>query len=150
MIPEPLRVLLVEDNPGDIRLFEEALLHVPDLQIEHIAHTGKDLRETLTTKPNCADLIFMDINLPDECGFDLLAELKTDKNWQQTPILILSGSKAAQDIQNAYQLGANSYLHKPPTLEGCISMLKSVSAFWGNTVRLSTRLDQNSIPEARA
>ncbi len=137
----PFVVLLVEDNPGDIRLIIEALkessrtikLHVVENGIEalHFLRKEKNYRENPTP-----DLIFLDLNLPKKNGREVLAEIKEDINLKQIPVIVLTISSAEDDIVNAYENHANCYITKPLDLDEFVKKILNVIEFWSSIIRL--------------
>jgi CheY-like chemotaxis protein len=134
-------VLLVEDNPGDVRLTIEALeenkFHV-DLDV---VKDGIEALEFLRQQGQYAearrpDLILLDLNLPRKDGREVLAEIKSDPDLQRIPVVILTTSQAEEDILKTYNLHANCYVTKPVDLDQFIKVVKSIEEFWFTIVRL--------------
>jgi two-component system, chemotaxis family, response regulator Rcp1 len=136
-----VEILLVEDNPGDVRLTREALLegklqntlHVVDDGLKALAFLRQEGVYAESPRP---DLILLDLNLPRMSGTELLAHLKTDKGLKNIPVVILTSSRAEQDVLRAYELRANCYVTKPVDLDQFITVVKSIENFWFNIVRL--------------
>lgn len=130
-----INVLLVEDNPGDVRLTREAFrdadisigLHVASDGVEALAFLKNQGDHALAPRP---DLILLDLNLPRMSGREVLASIKEDALLKTIPTVILTTSKAEADILNSYELRANSYLSKPVLLEAFYILIKSVNDFW--------------------
>ncbi len=130
-----INVLLVEDNPGDVRLTREAFrdadisirLHVASDGVEAMAFLKNQGEHALALRP---DLILLDLNLPRMNGREVLASIKEDALLKTIPTVILTTSKAEADILNSYELRANSYLSKPVLLEDFYILIKSVNDFW--------------------
>jgi len=131
----PIDVLLVEDNPGDVRLTQEALKEgrleielsvTPDgvEALEFLHQTGK-----YTDAPR-PDLILLDLNLPRKSGREVLSEIKSDPELKNIPVLVMTTSTAEQDISRAYSLNANCYIAKPLELEDFIAVVQSIEDFW--------------------
>jgi two-component system, chemotaxis family, response regulator Rcp1 len=134
-------ILLVEDNPGDVRLTREALKEGKVLNTLHVVGDGIDALEFLRhkglyTKVPHPDIILLDLNLPRMDGRELLAEIKTDPNLRRIPVVILTTSKAEEDIIKSYDLHANCYITKPVDLDQFITVVKSVEEFWFTIVKL--------------
>lgn len=136
-----LDILLVEDNPGDVRLTMEALkeakllnriINVPD-GVEALAYLRREGKYSEATRP---DLILLDLNLPKKDGREVLEEIKNDAHLKRIPVVILTTSRAEQDILKAYNLHANCYITKPVDLDQFIKVAKSIDDFWFTMVRL--------------
>ncbi|HIE30944.1 MAG TPA: response regulator [Methanosarcinales archaeon] len=141
MIGKPIEILLVEDNPGDVRLTLEAL---NDGKMKNNMHVAKDGVEALQflqrvgkyADAPCIDLILLDLNLPKKDGREVLAEIKADEDLKHIPVIVLTTSMAEQDIFRAYDLHANCYVTKPINLDQFIKVVKSIEEFWLTVVRL--------------
>ena len=137
----PIEILLVEDNPGDVRLTREALrdgkvrnnLSVADDGVEALAFLRRTGKHANAPRP---DLILLDLNLPRLSGREVLAQIKEDPELQSIPVVILTTSQAEQDIVRAYQLNANCYVSKPVDLDQFITVIKSIENFWLTVVKL--------------
>lgn len=136
-----VEILLVEDNPGDVRLTLEAFreakvcntLHtVPD-GVEAMAFLRKEGKYEKVPSP---DLILLDLNLPRKDGREVLAELKADEELKHIPVVVLTSSQAEQDIARSYELQASCYVTKPLDLDQFISVVKSIGDFWLAIVKL--------------
>lgn len=138
----PIEILLVEDNPGDVRLTREALkdakvrntLHVAMDGVEAIAFLRKQGKYAAVPRP---DLILLDLNLPKKNGREVLEEIKHDDALRHIPIVILTTSQAERDIAESYRLHANAYVTKPVDLEQFLTVVKSIEQFWLEIVKLS-------------
>ena len=136
-----LQVLLVEDNPGDVRLTEEAFKDAK-VQLEmHVAVDGIEAMEFLRREGKFAqsprpDLILLDLNLPRKDGRDVLAEIKGDPLLMTIPVVILTTSASDVDIESSYMLHANCYISKPVDMEGFLTVVKSIDDFWLSVVKL--------------
>ena len=141
---EPIDILLVEDNPGDARLAAEAL---KDSKINNTLHTVVDGEEALkflhkSEKYKDAitpDLILLDLNLPKIDGREVLDEIKKDENLRLIPVVILTTSRAEEDIIKSYKLHANCYISKPLDLDQFMKVVKSIEDFWLSIVKLPTK-----------
>jgi CheY-like chemotaxis protein len=136
-----IEILLVEDNPGDVRLTKEALQDakvrntmetVPD-GVEAMAFLRKEGRYQHSTRP---DLILLDLNLPKKSGLEVLKEVKADEDLRRIPVVVLTTSQAEQDIVKSYDLHANAYIAKPVELCQFIAVVKAIEDFWLEIVRL--------------
>ena len=136
-----VEILLVEDNPGDVRLIREAFsrvetlcnLHVAQDGIEALAFLNREGRHASAVRPG---LILLDLNLPRKDGREVLAQIKGDESLRRIPVVILSGSDDRQDIFLSYDLHGNCYITKPFDLDEFIRVARSIQEFWLNTVRL--------------
>ena len=137
----PIQVLLVEDNPGDARLAREALAD-SKLRLEVVeAHDGEVaidvLRKAHTSEcGRLPDLILLDLNLPRKDGREVLADVKNSLEWKHIPVVVLTSSKAEEDILATYQLHANAYISKPIDLAQMERVVKEIKDFWFTIVRL--------------
>jgi two-component system, chemotaxis family, response regulator Rcp1 len=133
----PIEILLVEDNPGDVRLTIEALRDSKVRNNLQVASDGvqalERLRATGSARP---DLILLDLNLPKKDGREVLAEIKADPSLKTIPVVILTTSRAEQDVLRTYELQANCYITKPVDLEQFITVVKSIEHFWLTIVTL--------------
>jgi CheY-like chemotaxis protein len=138
----PIEILLVEDNPGDVRLTKEALkdakvrnnLHVAMDGVEALAFLRKQGKFGAAVRP---DLILLDLNLPKKNGREVLEEVKRDPALQHIPIVILTTSQAEQDVLESYRLRANAYVTKPVDLDQFLKVVGSIEEFWLEIVKLS-------------
>ena len=143
MIPSssPIEVLLVEDNPGDVRLTREALKEgkvcnnlsvVPD-GVQAMAFLRREGPYAAAPRP---DVILLDLNLPRKDGREVLEEVKGDPELRTIPVVVLTSSEAERDIARAYALHANCYITKPVDLDQFITVVKSIEDFWFSIVKL--------------
>lgn len=136
----PVRVLMVEDNPGDVVLTREAMRHVRMLDGFVSAESGEQALQVLRHQEPYADalrpdLILLDLNMPGMDGRVLLAQLKADPGLKPIPVIVLTTSNSPQDVETAYRLGASSYLIKPVTFEGVVELMRRLESFWVATVK---------------
>ncbi len=134
-------ILLVEDNPGDVFLTQEALREGKFPHRLSVAEDGEQAMRFLRkegTYKNAPqpDLILMDLNLPKKDGREVLEEVKNDPGLRHIPVIVLTMSEADQDIARAYKLHANCYLTKPIQMDDFLNMIRSVEDFWLRVVRL--------------
>lgn len=130
-----IRILLVEDNPGDVRLTQEALQEFKTPCSLQIATDGENAIECLRKsakngKQSLPDIILLDLNLPKMNGHEVLEEVKTNPLYKTIPIIVLSASKSQEDINRAYGLGANAYIAKPLDIDSYFSTMKALEDFW--------------------
>ncbi len=143
-VEKPIEILLVEDNPGDVRLTMEALkeskihnmLRVVEDGIEAILFLRKQGKYASMPQP---DLILLDLKLPRKSGDEVLAEIKSDKDLKRIPVVILTSSKSEEDILKSYNLYANCYITKPVDLDGFMNVVRSIEEFWLTIVKLPPR-----------
>jgi chemotaxis family two-component system response regulator Rcp1 len=138
---KPVEILLVEDNPGDVRLTMEALKEGRLLNHVSVAEDGVEALAFLRQEGKYADevrpdLILLDLNLPKKDGREVLAEIKEDPELRQIPVVVLTTSMAEQDVLGTYDLHANCYINKPVDFEQFIKVVKSVGDFWFSVVIL--------------
>ena len=136
-----INILLVEDNPGDARLAKEALKEGKVNNQLHIVYDGTEATDFLFKRNKYKDaprpdLIILDLNLPKKDGREVLAEIKEDENLKSIPVVILTTSKAEEDILRAYNLHANCYITKPLDLNKFLEVVKSIEDFWFSIVAL--------------
>jgi chemotaxis family two-component system response regulator Rcp1 len=137
----PIEILLVEDNPGDVRLTMEGLkegkvrnnLHVARDGVEAMAFLRREGQFENAVRP---DLILLDLNLPRKDGREVLTDIKMDPELKTIPVVVLTTSRAEQDVLYSYQLQANCYITKPVDLEQFITVVKSIEDFWLTIVTL--------------
>jgi len=139
-----IEILLVEDNPGDVRLTIEGLNEGKVRNNLHVARDGVEALEFLRRQGRFADavrpdLILLDLNLPRMDGREVLAEIKSDADLKTIPVVVLTTSRAEQDILHSYQLQANCYITKPVDLEQFITVVRSIEDFWLTIVTLPNR-----------
>jgi chemotaxis family two-component system response regulator Rcp1 len=138
---KPIDILLVEDNPGDSRLAIEALkesklrnnLHIVTDGIEAMDFLYKKGKHLQVPRP---DLILLDLNLPKKDGREVLAEIKSDPDLKRIPVVILTISKAEEDVLKTYNLHANCFITKPLDLNQFVTVIKSIEDFWLTIVKL--------------
>lgn len=139
----PIEILFVEDNPGDVRLTLEAMkenkmyinTHVVEDGVEAMAFLHREGKYSGAPRP---DLILLDLNLPKKDGREVLAEVKADADLKRIPVVILTTSQAEEDIIRTYELHANCYVTKPVDLDQFIRVVKYIEEFWLTIVRLPT------------
>ena len=137
----PIEILLVEDNLGDMRLTEEALkegkvynnLHWAKDGVEALEFLKREGKHESAPRP---DIILLDLNLPRKDGREVLEEIKTDDDLKQIPVVVLTTSKAEEDVLRSYALHANCYVTKPVDLEKFIVVVQSIDRFWLTVVTL--------------
>lgn len=137
----PVEILLVEDNPGDIRLIVEVLkegkvrnsLHVVEDGEQALAYLRRQGAYEQSVRP---DVILLDLNLPKIDGHGVLEVIKEDDSLKHIPVIVLTTSEADQDILKAYNLHANCYIRKPVNLDDFLTVVRSIENFWLSIVKL--------------
>lgn len=139
-----IEILLVDDNKGDVRLAMETLReskihnHVNVVRdgVEAMAYLHKEGKFANAVRP---DLIFLDLNMPRKDGREVLAEVKSDSEFKQIPVVILTISQAEQDIFKSYNLHANCFITKPVDLQQFVKVVQTIEEFWFTIVKLPPR-----------
>ncbi|MEJ2157784.1 MAG: response regulator [Desulfobacteraceae bacterium] len=138
-------ILLIEDNPGDIRLVREALgeygmPHRLEVVVDGVAALEYLGREKSSLKDSLPDLILLDLNLPKKDGREVLTAIKADADLRRIPVVVFSSSEAAEDIVGAYDQHANCYICKPLDLDQFIQVVGLIVRFWIDAVKLPTKV----------
>ncbi|MBV9611343.1 MAG: response regulator [Acidobacteriaceae bacterium] len=128
-------ILIIEDNPGDVRLMREALRELQPPVVIHVATDTSEALECLQQAEQWRDgqrlhLIFLDFNLPKSDSRQLLKQIKEHEHWRLIPLAVLTTSDAARDVRDAYELYANCYLRKPLDLDGFFNTIRQATRFW--------------------
>ena len=139
---EKPRILLIEDNPGDIRLTQEALKESQTEIHLDVVSDGEQALDFLMKRnkyvtANRPHIILLDLNLPRKNGIEVLKEVKVNDSLKRIPIIVLTTSDADHDISKAYNLHANCYILKPVDFDDFAKVIKLIETFWFNTVQLS-------------
>ncbi len=137
----PIEILLVEDNPGDVRLTQEAVREAKIRNTLNVVNDGEQAIAYVRRQGEFADrprpdLILLDLNLPRKDGREVLQDLKCDPDLHRIPVVVLTSSEAEQDILRTYDLYANAYVTKPVDLEQFMHVVSSIQDFWLNIVKL--------------
>ena len=143
-LSRPVEILMVEDNPGTVRLTQEVMrdsrvrnaMYVVDDGVEALAFLRKQGRYASAPRP---DLVLLDLNLPRKDGRETLAEMKQDEELKRIPVVVLTTSRSEDDVLRAYDLHANCYLTKPVGLEDFVKVVKSIENFWIEMATLPPR-----------
>ena len=138
---DTIEILLIEDNPGDVRLTMEALAQAKVHNRLWVAHDGETALDILrgggpdgsVPRP---DLVLLDLNLPGFSGLDVLREMKSDEALRSVPVVILSSSAAEQDVVKSYDLHANCYVTKPIDFTQFVGVVHAIEQFWFSIVKL--------------
>ncbi len=142
-IREPITLLVADDDPDDRFLIEEALRGNRAIREIHCVENGEELldylrqqgRYTDSTNPR-PDVILLDLNMPRKDGRQALQEIKTDPELQHIPIVVLTTSKAEEDVQRSYKLGVNSFITKPVRFDDFVEIMRIFGKYWFETVEL--------------
>jgi CheY-like chemotaxis protein len=137
----PIRILLVEDSPGDVRLTQEILRDAKIANDLYVVGDGEAAMEFLHQEGEHEDaprpdLVLLDLNLPRKDGREVLAEMAEDDELRGLPVIVLTTSAAERDILRSYELAANAYITKPIDLNEFITVVRSIESFWLSIVRL--------------
>ena len=137
----PIEILLVEDNPGDVRLTKEAIREAKIRNRLNVVRDGEEAVAYVRRQGEFADqprpdLILLDLNLPKKDGREVLQDLKSDPDLHRIPVVVLTSSAAEQDILSTYDLYANAYVTKPVDLEQFMHVVSSIQEFWLSVVKL--------------
>ncbi|MBF0416982.1 MAG: response regulator [Magnetococcales bacterium] len=143
---KPVEILLVEDSPADVELTREALADSKLLNRLHVVENGEDAiaflrRQGRYASANKPDVVLLDLNLPRKDGREVLEEIKGDPELKAIPVVVLTTSRADEDILRSYQLHANCYITKPVDLNQFFAVVKSVENFWFSVVKLPPKID---------
>ncbi len=138
---EPIEILLAEDNPGDVRLTQQALKDSKMRNNLHVVGDGEEAiaflrRRTPYENAPRPGLFLLDLNMPKKDGKEVLEEIKDDAVLRTIPTVVLTTSKADQDVLRAYELHANAYITKPVDFEQFMDVVKGIREFWLTIVRL--------------
>ncbi len=136
-----IQILLVEDNPGDVRLTQEALREGKNANTMHVVGDGEEALSFLYQEGKYEgavrpDIILLDINLPKKGGLEVLDQIKKDDNLKRIPVVMLTTSGADRDILKAYNLHANCYITKPVNIDDFNAAIKAIEDFWFIAVKL--------------
>jgi len=139
MAAPPFDILLVEDNPADVRLTQEAFKDTRVTNRLHVARDGVEalgmLRDATGAVPR-PDLILLDLNLPRKDGREVLQDIKQDEALRHIPVVVLSTSHSEHDVARSYRLGANAFVTKPVDVDRFFQVIRALEQFWLDTARL--------------
>ena len=140
----PIEVLLVEDDPGDVLMTQEAFKDYKVANNLNVVTNGEDAISYLRKQGSFAeartpDLVLLDLNLPRRDGREVLREIKGDADLRRIPIVILTTSDAEDDVLGSYDLHANAYVRKPVDFEQFVTAVRAIDDFFISVVRLPTR-----------
>ena len=137
----PVDILLVEDNPGDVRLTKEAFKEARIPIVMNVAMDGEEAMAYLNRQPpfenaSRPDFILLDLNIPKRDGREVLEMIKNDKSLRNIPVVVLTTSNAEQDIAKTYSLNVNAYINKPVDFDRFFEIVQKIEDFWLMTVAL--------------
>ncbi|HET9074508.1 MAG TPA: response regulator [Solirubrobacteraceae bacterium] len=139
---KPIVVLLVEDDPGDVMLVQEAMSHDKLSNELHTVSDGVLALEHLRNPENpLPDLILLDLNLPRKSGQEVLAEIRADPRLSRIPVVVLTTSDAEADVLSSYELHANAYVTKPVDFNRFLEVVREIDNFFVSIVKLPSRSD---------
>lgn len=144
----PIEILLIEDNPADIRLTQEAFREARLQNTIHVVQDGVSamafIRQTAPyQQAPRPDLILLDLNLPKKDGREVLREMKADPHTRTIPVVVLTTSDDEEDVLRSYDLHANAYLVKPIDVLQFITMIRSLESFWLSVVKLPPKVSES-------
>ena len=145
-VSNPYRILYVDDNPGDRRLFQEALSGRSGVALQ-LASSGEQLLEIMES-PELPNLILMDWNLPGITGFDLLGRLKSDSTSQAIPIVVFTTSLSPESVIDIYNARANCIVEKPIGFDAFLELVRNIEEFWLRTSLLPLNLGREASARA--
>ena len=141
ILSQPVDILLVEDNPGDVRLTQEAFRESKLTIRLNVVMDGEDALNYLFRRPpyenaTRPDMILLDLNIPKKDGREVLEEIKQDESLRYVPVIILTTSNAEQDIVKTYNLKVNAYINKPVDFDRFFDIVQKIETFWLMTATL--------------
>ena len=137
-----ITILLADDDPDDRLLVQEAFQENHLLNVVNTVEDGEELMEYLHKKGKFADtavrpnMILLDLNMPRKSGLEALQEIKADPEFRSIPVIVLTTSKAEEDVIRSYDLGVNSFIVKPVTFESLVALVKTLGNYWFQIVEL--------------
>lgn len=140
MSPHSLRthhtILIADDDEDDRLLIEEALLSTGIDAELHLVEDGEEALLHLQAAETLPSLVVLDLNMPRRNGLEVLQEIRSSAEWRQLPVVILTTSRAQEDLLRSYKLGGNSFVTKPLSFEGLVEIMNSFKTYWFETVTL--------------
>ena len=136
MKSQPVSILVADDDEEDRQLIKEALQESRLLNPLEFANDGEELLHRLQSKKELPGLILLDLNMPKKDGREALREIKSNPDFKRIPVIILTTSKAEEDIYRTYNLGVNSFITKPVTFTALVDVLNKVAQYWFEIVEL--------------
>ena len=136
MTTQPVRILVADDDAEDCELIKEALEESRLINPIEFVRDGEELMAYLHKSPELPGLILLDLNMPKKDGREALREIKSDPRLRSIPVIILTTSKAEEDVYRTYNLGVNSFITKPVTFSTLVEVLNKVAQYWFEIVQL--------------
>ncbi|MXV61258.1 response regulator [Natronorubrum sp. JWXQ-INN-674] len=138
---EPIEILLVEDNPGDVQLIERAVESTATETVLHVVDNGDDAVTALTERDgddavSPPDIVLLDLGLPGKDGHEILDAIRSSQDLRSLPVIVLTSSDASDDIAGCYDAEANAYVTKPTDVNEFAAVVEAVEAFWFDHVQL--------------
>jgi CheY-like chemotaxis protein len=142
---KPIEILLVDDDPAHVRLTMEVIKGCKIKNNVTVMRNGEEVLNFLFKRPPfedraMPDLIMLDLNIPKKSGLEVIKEIRQGPEIKKLPVIVLTTSDDAKDIETAYKLGANCYITKPVDLNQFINVIKCIEEFWLTIVKLPTRV----------
>lgn len=149
-MPDQRNILIIEDNPGDVRLIREALREIQPPVTIHVAGEGDEALQFLRQEGKHRNaprphLIFLDFNLPKSDSREVLRQIKEDDELRLIPVAVLTTSDVRKDIREAYELHANCYLRKPVDLDGFFGTIRAAAHFWLNVAYIPADVEADAV-----
>jgi CheY-like chemotaxis protein len=145
---QPIDILLVEDNPGDVRLTQEAFTELRVTNELHVVTNGAEALEFVRREGEYAsappvDIVLLDLNLPKVDGIEVLKEIKSDPELKRLPVIVLTSSAAEEDVIRSYENYTNAYITKPVDPDEFVTVMRSLEEFWFTIVRTPPAPDRH-------
>ena len=134
-----MEILLVEDNPADVVLMQEALFEIKADAELSVANCGEDALVRLRSAQELPDLVILDLNLPGKHGIDVLEEVKGDETMRHIPVIVLSSSGSHDDVKAVYNRNGNCFVRKPGEYDKFVEVMERLEKFWMKTAFLVPR-----------
>ena len=142
--PGPITILMADDDPDDRMLTRDALAESRLANDLHFVEDGEELLDYLHQRGKFSDpqssprpgLILLDLNMPRKDGREALRDIKSDPSFRHIPVVVLTTSKAEEDIYRTYDLGVNSFITKPVTFDGLVDVMRALGRYWFEIVEL--------------
>jgi CheY-like chemotaxis protein len=143
--PKRVPILVADDDPEDRQLIKEALAESRLLNDIEFVSDGEALLEYLEKQSQLPGLILLDLNMPRKDGREALKEIKSNPRLKQIPVVVLTTSKAEEDIYRTYNLGVNSFITKPVTFTALVDIMRGIGRYWFEIVELPNKSEKGSV-----